>query len=72
MSAKTPQEKLAVLVPHWVEHTHAHIAEMRHWQTEAVAAGPEAARQFAAALDAFVAGADALARVATALPRQKD
>lgn len=68
--SKSPQEKLAILLPHWAEHTQAHMDEMRQWQNVAVAAGPGAARHFAAAMESLRACTDSLALVAAALPRQ--
>ncbi len=71
MTGKTPLEKLAVLVPHWIEHTRVHIEELSEWQAAAKSADPEATRHFAAAIDALRAAAEALDEVATRLPRHE-
>ena len=37
--AGTDQDKLRVLVPHWIEHNAEHAAEFRDWAQKARAAG---------------------------------
>jgi len=45
------QEKLRVLIPHWIEHNQEHAAEFRRWAKAAGDAAP-----------AVLAAADAMAR----------
>ena len=35
----TLEDKLRVLLPHWIEHAAGHAAEFRHWAEQARAAG---------------------------------
>jgi len=35
MTDKTTQEKLKVLLPHWIDHNRGHGAEFRKWAEEA-------------------------------------
>ncbi|MCD6389971.1 MAG: hypothetical protein J7L69_11220 [Desulfobulbaceae bacterium] len=35
MSDKTELEKLRILLPHWIEHSHSHQEEFRKWATVA-------------------------------------
>lgn len=37
----TLQDKLRMLLPHWIEHNVEHAAEFRHWAEQARAAGQE-------------------------------
>lgn len=37
----TPQDKLRVLLPHWIEHNAEHAAEFRRWAEAVRAAGQE-------------------------------
>jgi hypothetical protein len=39
--ATTDQDKLRVLLPHWIEHNDEHAAEFRAWAERARAAGQE-------------------------------
>ena len=39
--ATTDQDKLRVLLPHWIEHNDEHAAEFRAWAAKARAAGQE-------------------------------
>lgn len=72
MTNKTPMEKLTFLVPHWIEHTEAHIEEMREWQTVAAStASPEAAGHLAEAIEGLRAATESLARMASLLPHQE-
>jgi len=55
--------KLAHLLPHWVEHSEAHLEGYRHWAARARAAGME---PVAAALEEAIAAGE---RAAEALGR---
>ncbi len=35
MEPKTVNEKLQVLLPHWIEHNRSHVAEFREWASAA-------------------------------------
>ncbi|HEY84496.1 MAG TPA: hypothetical protein G4N96_05205 [Chloroflexi bacterium] len=35
------QEKLRVLIPHWIEHNHEHADEFRRWAEQAGDAAPD-------------------------------
>ena len=37
--SSTVQDKLRVLLPHWIEHNAEHAAEFRYWAEQARAAG---------------------------------
>lgn len=39
MSEKTNLEKMRILLPHWVEHSHSHQAEFKKWVEIARAEG---------------------------------
>jgi hypothetical protein len=39
--AKTDQDKLQLLLPHWIEHNAEHAAEFRAWADKARAAGQQ-------------------------------
>jgi hypothetical protein len=39
--SSTLQDKLRVLLPHWIEHNAEHAAEFRNWAEKARAAGQE-------------------------------
>jgi hypothetical protein len=43
MSTKTDEDKLRLLLPHWIEHNAEHAAEFRTWAEKARAAGQEGA-----------------------------
>jgi hypothetical protein len=43
MSTKTDEDKLRLLLPHWIEHNTEHAAEFRNWAEKARAAGQEGA-----------------------------
>jgi hypothetical protein len=43
MSTATDEDKLRVLLPHWIEHNAEHAAEFRTWAEKARAAGQEEA-----------------------------
>jgi len=35
MKARTEQDKLRILLPHWIEHNAGHLAEFREWAEKA-------------------------------------
>ena len=35
MNAKTDNDKLRILLPHWIEHNAGHLAEFREWAEKA-------------------------------------
>lgn len=39
MNEKKVEEKLRVLLPHWIEHNHGHAAEFRKWSATARSEG---------------------------------
>ena len=39
MAYRTDEDKLRVLLPHWIEHNTEHAAEFRQWAEKARAAG---------------------------------
>ncbi len=41
MATRTEQDKLRVLLPHWIEHNAEHAAEFQHWAERVRAAGQE-------------------------------
>ena len=41
MSTGTDEDKLRLLLPHWIEHNAEHAAEFRSWAEKARAAGQE-------------------------------
>jgi hypothetical protein len=43
MSTATDEDKLRVLLPHWIEHNAEHAAEFHNWAEKARAAGQEEA-----------------------------
>jgi hypothetical protein len=45
MTTMTDQDKLRVLLPHWIEHNAEHAAEFRNWVAKAQAAGQEEAAE---------------------------
>ncbi|MEA3336644.1 MAG: hypothetical protein U9R25_12085 [Chloroflexota bacterium] len=51
------QEKLRVLIPHWIEHNDEHAAEFRRWADKAGVAAPD----ILAAAEAVVLANEALA-----------
>jgi hypothetical protein len=62
------QEKLRVLIPHWIEHNHEHAEEFRRWADQAGTASPElvaAAEAIGRANDSLTA---ALEKLGGALP----
>jgi hypothetical protein len=54
----TDQEKLRVLIPHWIEHNDEHAAEFRHWANKAGVA----AQDIQAAAEAVALANEALLR----------
>lgn len=52
----TEEEKLRVLIPHWIEHNREHADEFRRWASQAGDAAPD-----------ILAAADALVRANQAL-----
>lgn len=50
------QEKLRVLIPHWIEHNDEHAAQFRRWSSKA----GEAAQDIQAAAEAVILANEAL------------
>jgi hypothetical protein len=45
MATGSDEDKLRVLLPHWIEHNAEHAAEFRNWAERARAAGQEEAAE---------------------------
>jgi hypothetical protein len=41
MATRTDEDKLRVLLPHWIEHNAEHAAEFRLWADKVLASGQE-------------------------------
>lgn len=68
MTAKTPTEKLTVLLPHWLEHNEEHIAEMRTYlQAIELQGETETSRRFGLAITRMGQVSDALLTVIATL-----
>ena len=62
MSEKTNLEKLRILLPHWIEHSHSHQDDFRKWVEVARAEGQaEAAARIDRALELMAQTDQALA-----------
>jgi hypothetical protein len=62
------QEKLRVLIPHWIEHNHEHAEEFRRWAGQAGSAAPELLAAAEAVVRVNESLAAALEKLGGALP----
>jgi hypothetical protein len=63
MSEMKELDKLRVLLPHWIDHNHSHIAEFSKWREIAAAETSSAAKGLAEAVAAMNKAGEALAQV---------
>lgn len=63
MSEMQELDKLRVLLPHWIEHNHSHIAEFAKWREVAAGDGSIAAVGLAEAVAAMTRAGEALDEV---------
>ncbi len=67
MSEMKELDKLRVLLPHWIEHNHSHIADFAKWRELAAAENSGAAVGLAEAVAAMTRAGEALNEVLTQL-----
>jgi len=67
MSGMKELDKLRVLLPHWIEHNHGHIAEFAKWRELAAAEGSIASVGLAEAVAAMTRADAALRQVLSQL-----
>lgn len=64
MGQKTEMDKLRILLPHWIEHSHSHRAEFTKWKDIALGEGEaEAADLMAQAMERMEEAERLLAQV---------
>jgi hypothetical protein len=63
MSEMKELDKLRVLLPHWIDHNHSHIAEFEKWRGVAASEGNPAQAGLAEAVAAMTRAGEALSRV---------
>ena len=68
MTEKTDLEKLRILLPHWIEHSHSHQKEFEQWADTAEQQGEKtAASEIKKALDAMASADTALKKALESL-----
>lgn len=67
MSEMKELDKLRVLLPHWIEHNHSHIADFVKWREVAAEEGSIASVGLAEAVAAMNKAGEALSEVLTQL-----